>query len=176
MEREAKTKMVQPIMSSLFTQHPSTMFIDLALERSNGENTSGGVFSVGEHDLRFANVSGTPCNTPAVIPLDARHEQHVRQWKGKSYPQSDVEGTQRGQAITLIDSLAYIPSDAVDGIYSVIEGAVHVNTKDQDSWYVRCISQANLSFIFGSDIHPVNLMELTTPVTITDDGKQYSLS
>jgi hypothetical protein len=65
---------------------------------------------------------------------------------------SDVEGTQRGQAITLIDSgtsLAYIPSDAVDAIYSVIEGAVHVKTKDQDSWYVPCMSQANLSFIFG---------------------------
>jgi hypothetical protein len=59
-EREAKTKKVQPIMSNLFTQHPSTpMFIDLALERSNGEDTSGGVFSVGEHDPRFANVSGT---------------------------------------------------------------------------------------------------------------------
>ncbi|KIK72927.1 hypothetical protein PAXRUDRAFT_621332 [Paxillus rubicundulus Ve08.2h10] len=35
-------------------------------------------------------------------------------------------------------------------------------------------SQANLSFTFGSDTCPVNPMELTTPVTITDNGKQYT--
>jgi hypothetical protein len=64
---------------------------------------------------------------------------------------SDVEGTQKGQAITHRQwtSLAYIPSDAVDVIYSVIEGAVHVKTKDWDSWYVPCMSRADLSFTFG---------------------------
>ncbi|KIJ10378.1 hypothetical protein PAXINDRAFT_16605 [Paxillus involutus ATCC 200175] len=159
--------MAQPIMSSLFTQHSS-----------NGENTSGGVFSIGEHDPRFANVSGAPKH-PVAPPPSSRWMLAMSSMSinGNYHTlKSDVEGIQRGQAITLIDSLAYIPSDAVDGIYSVIEGALHVKTKDQDSWYVPCISQANLSFIFGSDTHPVDLMELTAPVTITDDGKQYSLS
>ncbi|KIJ08939.1 hypothetical protein PAXINDRAFT_172713 [Paxillus involutus ATCC 200175] len=90
--------------------------------------------------VRTPQVAFSPsANTISGLPTSQGH-------------QSTLRGTQRGQAITLIDSgtsLAYIPSDAVDGIYSVIEGAVHVKTKDQDSWYVPCIGQANLSFIFG---------------------------
>jgi len=71
--------------------------------------------------------------------------------------------------------LAYIPSDAVDAIYSVIEGATHVKTEDQESWYVPCLSQANLSFNLRSDICTVNPMVFTTPVIITDNRKQYAL-
>ncbi|KIJ09248.1 hypothetical protein PAXINDRAFT_17648 [Paxillus involutus ATCC 200175] len=181
-ERQAKTKKAQPIMSNLFTQHPSTpMFVGLALERStSGEDTSGGVFSVGEYDPRFANVSGTSKH-PVTPSSSSRWTLAMTRMtvNGKDHTlKSDITGTQKGQAITLIDSgtsLAYIPSDAVEAIYSVIEGSVHVKTKDQDSWYVPCMSQANLSFTFGSDTYPVNPMELTTPVTITDNGKQYTV-
>ncbi|KIJ14689.1 hypothetical protein PAXINDRAFT_99947 [Paxillus involutus ATCC 200175] len=181
-ERQAKTKKAQPIMANLFTEHPSIpMFVGLALERStSGEDTSGGVFSVGEYDPRFANVSGTSKH-PVTPSSSSRWTLAMTRMtvNGKDHTlKSDITGTQKGQAITLIDSgtsLAYIPSDAVEAIYSVIEGSVHVKTKDQDSWYVPCMSQANLSFTFGSDTYPVNPMELTTPVTITDNGKQYTV-
>ncbi|KAF8839154.1 hypothetical protein BDN67DRAFT_981990 [Paxillus ammoniavirescens] len=147
MEREATTKMARPIMSSLCAQHPSTTFIGLALQRSNGENTSGSVFSVGEYDPRFANVSGTPKH-PVTPPPSSRWTVAMSGMSihGNDHTlKSDVEGMQKGQAITLIDSgtsLVYIPSDAVDGIYSVIEGAVYVKTKDQDSWSTEILRDA----------------------------------
>ncbi|KAF8835475.1 hypothetical protein BDN67DRAFT_428342 [Paxillus ammoniavirescens] len=37
--------------------------------------------------------------------------------------------------------------------YSMIEGVVHVKTKDQHLWYVRCLSQANLPLPLGEVIH-----------------------
>ncbi|KAF9225690.1 acid protease [Gyrodon lividus] len=180
--RESKTKTAQPIMANIFTQHPSTpMFVGLALERSeDGEDTSGGVLSIGEYDPQFSNISGTSKH-PVTPTSSSRWTIAMSKMtvNGKDYTlKSDVQGTKKGQAIALIDSgtsLAYIPSDAVDAIYSVIDGAVHVKTNDQDSWYVPCLSQSNVSFTFGSDTYPINPMELTTPVTITDNGKQYTV-
>ncbi|KAF8835473.1 hypothetical protein BDN67DRAFT_428141 [Paxillus ammoniavirescens] len=36
------------------------------------------------------------------------------------------------------------------------------------------MSRADLLFTFGSDVYLVNPVELTTPVIITDNGKQYT--
>ncbi|KIK96105.1 hypothetical protein PAXRUDRAFT_118097, partial [Paxillus rubicundulus Ve08.2h10] len=63
---------------------------------------------------------------------------------------SDVEGMQKGRVFTLIETgmnLAYIPSDAADAI-CMNEEAVHAKTIDRHSWYVLCLSQANLSSTF----------------------------
>ncbi|KAF8838775.1 hypothetical protein BDN67DRAFT_831207 [Paxillus ammoniavirescens] len=82
MEREAKTKMAQPIMSSLCTQHPSTTFISLALERYNGENTSG----IPKHA-----VTPPPSSrwTLAMSGMSIHGNDHTLK--------SDVEGMQRAR-------------------------------------------------------------------------------
>ncbi|KAF8835472.1 hypothetical protein BDN67DRAFT_912964, partial [Paxillus ammoniavirescens] len=86
-----------------------------------------------------ASISGT--SEYPVTPLSSSHwtlamsSTSIR--KKDHILKSDVERTQKGQAMTLIDngtSLAYIPSDAVDVIYGVIAaGAVHVKAKDEGS-------------------------------------------
>ncbi|KIJ62117.1 hypothetical protein HYDPIDRAFT_30669 [Hydnomerulius pinastri MD-312] len=181
-EQAAKDKKAQPVMANIFSQNPSTpMFIGLALERSqDGEDTAGGVISVGEYDPQFSKVSGSP-KYPVQPTSTSRWTISMSglSVNGNSFAlKSSVQGTKKGEAIALIDSgtsLAYIPEEAVEAIYSPIDGAVHVKNKDQDSWFVPCMSQANVSFTFGSDSYPINPMELTTPVTITDGGKQYTV-
>ncbi|KIJ10401.1 hypothetical protein PAXINDRAFT_16628 [Paxillus involutus ATCC 200175] len=151
-------------MSGLFTQHPSTMFIGLALERSNGKNISGGVFSIGEYDPRFSNVSGTPKHP--ITPPPSSH------WT-LAMSNMSINGKDRhtlNQTWKERKGVRPSPSSTVGRVWRISRV-----TPSMDSWYVPCISQANLSFIFESDTHPVNLMEPTTPVTITDDGKQYTV-
>lgn len=155
-ERTTKNTSAQSVMASLFAQHPSTPhLIGLALERSeDGEETAGGYLSIGEYDPKYKNVTYTPKIpvTPTsvarwTIPMDAM------MINSKRFPlTSGIKGTKKGQAIALIDSgtsLAYIPSDAVDAIYSQINGSVHVKTADQDAWFVPCLGQLNLSFTFA---------------------------
>ncbi|KIJ12214.1 hypothetical protein PAXINDRAFT_14985 [Paxillus involutus ATCC 200175] len=118
-----------PVLSNLFTQHPSIpifpyVLIGLALERfANEEDISGCVLSVGEHDPRFADVPGTSKHpvTPSGLSSSRWTLAMSRMSVNGNYHtlKPDVEGTQKGQFITLIDSgtsLAYIPSDAVDVI------------------------------------------------------------
>ncbi|KIJ14083.1 hypothetical protein PAXINDRAFT_12999 [Paxillus involutus ATCC 200175] len=67
--------------------------------------------------LRHVGVS---CIALVIIPLDARDEQYVRQ-----LPLNQTSKECKRARPSLIDnrtSLAYIPSDAVDVIYSIIEG------------------------------------------------------
>lgn len=156
LERKTKSTSTRSVMANIFFQHPSTPhLIGLALERTDdGEETAGGFLTIGEYDPHFSHVTYAPKNsvTPTsgsrwTIAMDAMtiNEKH--------YPlKSSVQGTKKGQAIALIDSgtsLAYIPSDAVDTIYSQINGSVHVKTADQDAWFVPCLEQVNLSFTFA---------------------------
>ncbi|KIK79032.1 hypothetical protein PAXRUDRAFT_16543 [Paxillus rubicundulus Ve08.2h10] len=104
------------------------MFTGLALEQSSGEDPL-----IGGYDSRFANVSDT--SEYAVTPSSSSPWTPAM----NNMPSLSSTGT----------SLAYIRSDAVDAIYSVIEEVVHVKTKYQDSWYVLCMTQTNLPFTFG---------------------------
>ncbi|KIJ14683.1 hypothetical protein PAXINDRAFT_12509 [Paxillus involutus ATCC 200175] len=106
--------MNDPILSNIFTQHPSGldsqifMLIGLALERpANMEDTSGGVLSVREHDLRFTNVSGvakyhaTSLSSSSWTPATSMSSMSVN---GNDHTlQSDVEETPKAQAVPLID-------------------------------------------------------------------------
>ncbi|KAH7887120.1 aspartic peptidase domain-containing protein [Phlebopus sp. FC_14] len=177
-----KDKSGLPVMANIFNQNPHIpMFLGLALERSkNGEDTSGGVLSIGQYDPDYSNVARRP-KYPIEPSSSSRWTIAISDMRvnGKSFSlQSSVKGAKKGTVISLIDSgtsLAYIPSQAVDAIYGSIEGAVHVKTKVQDAWFVPCLGQANLSFTFGQDTYPINPMELTTPSTISDRGTQYTV-
>ncbi|KAH0826718.1 aspartic peptidase domain-containing protein [Lanmaoa asiatica] len=202
LERTTKNTSTQSVMANMFAQRPSAPhLIGLALERSDdGEDTAGGFLTIGEYDPQFSNVTYTPKNpvTPTstsrwTIAMDAMtvHGQHYAL-------KSIVQGTKKGQAIALIDSgtsLAYIPSDAVDEIYGQFSGSVHVKTSDQDAWFVPCLGQVNLSFTFacvfcsfllsyddpnvgrtGRNVaYPINPMELSSPVRVTDQNDQYTV-
>lgn len=164
LERTAKSAAAQSVLANLFAQHPSTPhLIGLALERSeDGEDTAGGYLTIGEYDPKYTNVTRTPKIpvTPTsgsrwTIPMEAMTVN------GKRFPlSSSVKGTKKGQAIALIDSgtsLAYIPNDAINAIYSQLNGSVHVKDGDEDAWYVPCLAQVNLSFTFGcvsSSLYP----------------------
>ncbi|KAH7929963.1 acid protease [Leucogyrophana mollusca] len=181
-EKNVNDRMAQPIMANIFSQNPSTSnFVALALERSHDkEDTSGGVLSIGQYDPRFSNVSQTP--KYPISPSDstrwtiALNGMHVN---GKNIGlKSTVPGAKSDTAVALIDSgtsLAYVPSDVVDAIYGSINGAVHVKQDGQDTWFVPCLSQANVSFTFGNETFALNPLELTSPVTITEQGKQYTV-
>ena len=156
LERTTKNASTQSVMANMFSQHPDTPhLIGLALERSkDSEDTAGGYLSIGEYDPHYKNVTYmpkipvTPTSTSRwTIAMDAMTVGEKR------VPlTSAVKGTKKGQAIALIDSgtsLAYIPSDAVDAIYSQFNGSVHVKAAGQDAWYVPCLAQVNLSFTFG---------------------------
>ncbi|EGO03376.1 hypothetical protein SERLA73DRAFT_174844, partial [Serpula lacrymans var. lacrymans S7.3] len=143
-------------VDSIFAQNPSTSkFIGLSLERTaNQEDTAGGVLSVGEYDPQYSNISTSekhpilPANsTRWTIALDGLNVN------GNNLQiKSNVSSQGNGSPIALIDSgtsLAYIPTDAVNAIYSSINGSVHVQTTSgQDSWFVPCFGQANLTFVF----------------------------
>ncbi|KAF8556844.1 acid protease, partial [Imleria badia] len=182
LERTTKNISTLSVMANMFAQHRNTPhLIGLALERSkDGEDTSGGYLSIGEYDPQYKNVTYmpkipiTPTSTSRwTIAMDAMMVNIKR------VPlNSAVKGTKKGQAIALIDSgtsLAYIPSDAVDAIYSQFNGAVHVKTARQDAWFVPCLTQVNLSFTFGNVTYPINPMELSTPVRVTDHDDQYTV-
>lgn len=203
LERKTKNTSSRSVMANMFAQHPSTPhLIGLALERSDdGEQTAGGFLTIGEYDPQFSNITYTPKNpvTPTsgsrwTIAMDAMTIN------GKHYDlTSSVQGMKKGQAVALIDSgtsLAYIPSDAVDAIYSQLNGSVHVKTADQDAWFVPCLEQVNLSFTFAyvhlfvlsvyfgprssfdgvrNTPYPINPMELTTPMRAIHKNDQYTV-
>ena len=156
LERTTKNTSAQSVMANMFTQHSSIPhLIGLALERSDdGEETAGGYLTIGEYDPKYSNVTYTP-KVP-VTPTSASRwtiALDAMTINGKRFALSSaVKGTKKGQAIALIDSgtsLAYIPSDAVNAIYSQFNGSVHVKTADQDTWFVPCLAQVNLSFTFA---------------------------
>lgn len=154
LERNTKNMSTQSVMANMFAQHPSTPhLIGLALERSDdGEDTAGGYLSIGEYDPKFSNVTYAP-KVPVASTSRWTIAMDAMTINGKRFPlTSAVKGTKKGQAIALIDSgtsLAYIPSDAVDAIYSQFNGSVHVKTPDQDAWFIPCLAQVNLSFTFA---------------------------
>ncbi|KAG8216943.1 aspartic peptidase domain-containing protein [Butyriboletus roseoflavus] len=182
LERTTKNASTQSVMANMFAQHPSTPhLIGLALERSDdGEKTAGGFLTIGEYDPQFRNVTYTP-KIP-VTPTSASRwtvAMDAMTINGKHFTlKSAVQGTKKGQAIALIDSgtsLAYIPPDAVNAIYSAFNGAVHVNTVNQDAWFVPCLGQVNLSFTFANSAYPINPMELSSPVRVIDQSNQYTV-
>ncbi|KAG9309960.1 aspartic peptidase domain-containing protein [Chiua virens] len=182
LERTTKDASAQSVMANIFTQHPSTPhFLGLALERSDGgEETAGGFLTIGEYDPHYSNITYMP-KIP-VAPTSASRwtvAMEAMTINGKRFPlKSGVKGTKKDQAITLIDSgtsLAYIPSDAVDAIYSQFSGSVHVQTSNQDTWFVPCLEQVNLSFSFTGATYPINPMELSSPVRVTDQKDQYTV-
>lgn len=207
LERTTKNASTRSVMANMFVQHPSTpLLIGLALERSdNGEETAGGFFTIGEYDPQFSNVTYAP-RIPVTPTSTSRWTvaMDVMTINGKHYPlKSTVQGTKKDQAIALIDSgtsLAYIPADAVDAIYSQFNGSVHVKRSDQDAWFVPCLGQVNLSFTFAyvrrlfvsfrfffitnpnggagagrNAAYPINPMELSSPVRVTDQNDQYTV-
>ncbi|KAH7887102.1 aspartic peptidase domain-containing protein [Phlebopus sp. FC_14] len=170
------------VMANIFNRNPETpIFLALALERTeDGEDTSGGVLSIGEYDPDYSHVSGMPKH-PVKPSAGSRWTIAMNGMtvNGKSINlKSNDSSAQSGTAVALIDSgtsFALIPPQGADAIYSSIEGAVHIQKKDEDDWYVPCLGQTNLSFTFGQETFPINPMDLTSPTTISDRGKQYTV-
>ncbi|KAH7909605.1 aspartic peptidase domain-containing protein [Hygrophoropsis aurantiaca] len=183
-QKRINSKIAQPLMANIFAQQPNAAapaFVALALERTpDKENTAGGVLSIGQYDPRFAHVSATP--RYALAPADSARWTialggvHVN---GRSATDGLKSGVPKADvAIALIDSgtsLAYVPRAVVDAIYGSIGGAVHITQQGEESWFVPCLGQANVSFTFGNETFSLNPLELSSPVTVSSKGKQYTV-
>ena len=195
----AKKISAQPIIYSIFDQHPSLpKFIAISVERSNDmEESSGGVLSIGAYDPPFAAVSEST-KIPVAHPTAARWTIAMDgvDINGQKYALSSrVEGAASGTSIALIDSgtsLAYIPSAAVDYIYRNIPGSIPQVTNGQTSWAVPCMEPANLTFFFGyvavifftisvdrilnsGDAFAVHPLELTILKTLMEEGTEWTI-
>ncbi|KAF7973882.1 hypothetical protein HWV62_14008 [Athelia sp. TMB] len=178
----AKKISAQPIIYSIFDQHPSLpKFIAISVERSNDmEESSGGVLSIGAYDPPFAAVSGST-KIPVAHPTAARWTIAMDgvDINGHKYALSSrVEGAASGTSIALIDSgtsLAYIPSAAVDYIYQNIPGSIRQVTNGQTSWAVPCMEPANLTFFFDGDAFAIHPLELTIFKTVMEEGLEWTI-
>ncbi|KZV90976.1 acid protease [Exidia glandulosa HHB12029] len=162
----------QSVLSSLFAQQPAGArdFIAFSLGRVGDlDTTSQGSFSIGEVDAKFAAVNNAPklsvfANKNAgalqrwTVPVDAI------QVAGVTYNVTTAVKNASGKQLALLDtgsSLVLLPQHAITTIYSSIDGAKY--DKETDMWFVPCLNQTTVSFVFGGQSFAVHPLDVTHP-------------
>lgn len=146
------TTLGQPLLASLFRQNASLpASFDIELGRVRDQQTfADGSFLIGAHAPGRAAVEHAPQVQVKVqgqwsVLLDGLSAN------GRNYTFRPAQNsrTPHGSLIAVLDTgstAASLPADAVDFIFSGIQGAVQLSN---GSWYAPCYSAANVTLYFG---------------------------
>ncbi|THH26649.1 hypothetical protein EUX98_g7539 [Antrodiella citrinella] len=163
-----------PFLDNVFALYPDEPnFISFLLSRNEFGITDGGVFTIGDVDSNYTNITSQP-QLPVVAPgawvtyMDGV-VVNGNYLFGGSQPGSMVP-VPVNQTLVVLDtgtSFATAPPDYVDAMYADIPGA---QFDGQSSYIVPCDVRVNVTLVFGNLTYPIHPIDLTSPNSIADDG------
>jgi len=161
------------LLYNLFMSNPSeSNFIAFSFDR-NGDPGSDvqGVFSIGEVEPQFANVSNN-------LPIPTYPDENPSRWSVLidavivndtiTVPTSSVAGAPSNKAVALIDSgcsYSYVSKEICDALYSNIPGAMFDTPSGY--WTVPCDAEVDMALQIGGQVIPLHPLDVT-PTTALD--------
>ncbi|KAI0737568.1 acid protease [Daedaleopsis nitida] len=181
---DAAAKLGHSPITNLFAMNeslPNNFDIQLGRPSGLGEVNTG-TFVISGHASGYEDVAQAP-KLPRVRPehwsllLDEMRINDER----FTFAKSSVPGVPEGKVVAVLDtgfSLPPLPKDAVDAIYSQIDGATFYNSSLVTAWVIPCNSSVELSFVFGGREFMVHPLDLTLPqaVPIVENGSEKNVT
>ncbi|KAI0732205.1 acid protease [Fomitopsis betulina] len=161
----------ESFLTNLFQQNMSKPFFTMQLGRSGDPSyTTEGAFTIGEYLTNYETVR----NMPKLERFPNNGTDAAPRWstvmsgmtingQAFQFDPSGVSGTPNGSVVAVLDTgYTYppIPKNAVDAIYSGIDGAYYDTVNNL--WVVPCNKATSLEFQFGDMSVPIHPLDLTT--------------
>ncbi|KAI0084523.1 aspartic peptidase domain-containing protein [Irpex rosettiformis] len=177
------TTIGQTPLSNIFDQHPTLPnTLDLHLQRSSDlEYTDKGLLLVGEHSVERGDITKQPklvtvAETEWVVEVDAINVNG----KSLAFNRSAVPGlnttNKLGGLLDSGSSALILPDEMVQEVFSTIPNSFF--SEGDNTWFVDCMSSANISITMGGiehHVHPLDLTRLQT-IEITNKGKSENIT
>ncbi|KAI0084524.1 aspartic peptidase domain-containing protein [Irpex rosettiformis] len=177
------TTIGQTPLSNIFDQHPTLPnTLDLHLQRSSDlEYTDKGLLLVGEHSIERGDITKQPklvtvAETEWLVEVDAINVNGKSLAFNKSFVPSLSNTNKLGGVLDSGTSALVLPDEMVEEVFGAIPGSFFF--EHENTWFVDCMSSANISITMGGIEHHIHPLDLTRMqiVDFTIKGKKESVT